>query len=59
MLLFFFFLKGATDHGQATGKLYHLQLQVECTLICNLQNRAQTHAVLVMGFYELLGNPTT
>ena len=20
------------DHGQATGKLYHLQLRVECTL---------------------------
>jgi hypothetical protein len=20
-----------TDHGQATGKLYHLRLQVECT----------------------------
>jgi hypothetical protein len=25
---------------------------------CNLQNRARTHAVLVIGFYELLGNPT-
>jgi hypothetical protein len=22
----------ATDHGQATNKLYHLRLQVECTL---------------------------
>ena len=21
-----------TDHGQATGKLYHLRLRVECTL---------------------------
>jgi len=21
-----------TDHGQATGKLYHLWLRVECTL---------------------------
>jgi hypothetical protein len=29
-----------TDHGQATGKLYHLRLRVECTLFCNLQNRA-------------------
>jgi hypothetical protein len=37
-----------TDHGQATGKLYHLRLRVECT-----------HAVLVIGLYELLGNPTT
>ena len=27
--------------------------------ICNLQNRARTHAVLVIGLYELLGNPTT
>ena len=36
-----------TDHGQATGKLYHLRLRVECTLICNLQSQA------------LLGKPTT
>jgi hypothetical protein len=26
---------------------------------CNLQSRAQTHAILVIGLYELLGNPTT
>jgi hypothetical protein len=26
---------------------------------CNLQRRARTHAVLVIGLYELLGNPTT
>jgi hypothetical protein len=45
--------------GQATGKLYHLRLRVECTLFCNLQSRARTHAVLVIGLYELLGNPTT
>jgi len=48
-----------TDHGQATGKLYHLRLRVEYTLFLNLQSRARTHAVLVMGLYELLGNPTT
>ena len=35
-----------TDHGQAIGKLYHLQLQVECTLFCNLQSWARTHAIL-------------
>ena len=29
------------------------------TLFCNLQSRARTHAVLVIGLYELLGNPTT
>jgi hypothetical protein len=48
-----------TDYGQATGNLYHLQLRVECTFYCNLQSRARTHAVLVIGLYELLGNPTT
>jgi hypothetical protein len=26
---------------------------------CNLQSWAQTHAVLVIGLYELLGNPTS
>jgi hypothetical protein len=41
-----------TDHGQATGKLYHLRLRVECTLCCNLQSRARIHAVLVIGLYE-------
>jgi hypothetical protein len=48
-----------TDHVQATGKLYHLRLRVECTLSCNLQIRTRTHAVLVIGLYELFGNPTT
>jgi hypothetical protein len=48
-----------TNHGQATGKLYHLRLRVECTLFCNLQSRVRNHAVLVIGLYELLGNPTT
>ena len=47
-----------TDSGQATGKLYHLRLRIEYTLFCNLQSWAQTHAVLVMGLYELLV-PTT
>jgi hypothetical protein len=28
-------------------------------LVCNLESWAQTHAVLVIGLYELLGNPTT
>jgi nitrate reductase NapE component len=45
-------------HGQATGKLYYLRLRVEGTPFCNLQSRARTHAVLVIGLYELLGNPT-
>ena len=48
-----------TDHEQATVKLYHLRLRVECTLFCNLQSQAQTHAVLVIDLYELLGNPST
>jgi hypothetical protein len=33
-----------TDHGQA--------------IFCNLQSWARTHAVFVIGLYELLGNPT-
>jgi hypothetical protein len=48
-----------TNHDQATGKLYHLRLRVECTFFCNLQSRARTHTVLVIDLYELLGNPTT
>jgi hypothetical protein len=52
-------LARTTDHRQATGKLYHLRLRVECTLFCNLQSRMRTHAVLVIGLYELLVNPTT
>ena len=44
---------------ERTGKLYHLLLRVEYTLFCNLQSREQTHAVLVIGLYELLRNPTT
>jgi hypothetical protein len=42
-----------------TGKLYRSRLRVECILFCNLQSRARTHAILVIGMYELLGNPTT
>jgi hypothetical protein len=38
---------------------YHLRLRVQCTFFCNLQSQARTHAVLVIGLYELLGNPTT
>jgi hypothetical protein len=34
------------DPGQANGKLYHLRLRVECTLVCNLQSWARTHTVL-------------
>jgi hypothetical protein len=36
-----------------------LRLRDECTLFCNLQSWARTHAILVIGLYELLGNPTT
>jgi len=46
------------DHGQATGKLYHLRLRVECIHFCNLQSRGRTHPVYVIGLYELL-DPTT
>ena len=48
-----------TDHGQATGKFYHLRLRVECTFFVIYKAGRDTHAVLVIGLYELLGNPTT
>ena len=44
-----------TDHGQATGKLSHLRLRVEYTLFVIYK----ADAVLVIGLFELLGNPTT
>jgi len=47
-----------TDHGQATGKL-SLAAASRVHPFCNLQSRGRTHAVLVMGLYEFLGNPTT
>jgi hypothetical protein len=31
------YLERTTDPGQATGKLYHLWLRVECILFCNLR----------------------
>ena len=46
------------DHGEAAGKLDHLRLRIECTPFCKKLGRARTHAVLVIGLYELLGNPT-
>jgi len=46
-------------HEEVTGKLYHLRLRVECTDFCNLQRQLRTHAVLEIGLYELLSNPTT
>jgi hypothetical protein len=30
-----------TDHEQATGKLYHLQLRVECTLFVIYKDRRE------------------
>jgi hypothetical protein len=39
-------------------QLVNLWLRVEFTLFCNLQSRARTHAVLVIGLCELSGNLT-
>ena len=38
-----------TDHGQGTGKLYHLRLRVECTLFLYLQSRVRTN---IQGSYS-------
>ena len=45
--------------GKQLVNFDHLRMWDECTLFCNLQIQARTHAVLVIGLYELLGNPTT
>ena len=37
-----------TDHGQATAKLYHLRLRIECTLFWYLQSRARSN---IKGIY--------
>jgi len=47
------------ENHQPTGKLYHLRLRVECTLLVIYKNRARTYTVLMIGLYELLGNQTT
>ena len=36
-----------TDHGQATGKLYHLRLRVECTLFTSTFQRKKRRAIVV------------
>jgi hypothetical protein len=51
--------KRTTDHEQSTGKLYHLQLLVECTFFVIYKAGRDSHGVLVIDVYELLGNPTT
>jgi hypothetical protein len=33
--------------------------ELSAPFFCNLQSRVQTHAILVIGLYELLGNLTT
>jgi hypothetical protein len=47
-----------TDHGQTTGKFITWGCESSAPF-CNLQGQVRTHAVLVLGLYELLGNPTT
>jgi hypothetical protein len=38
------------NHGQATGKRYHLRLRAESTIYCNLLSRTRTHAVIRENF---------
>ena len=49
-----------TYHGQVTGiSLITFGCESSAPFFGNLQSRARTHAVLMIGLYELLGNPTT
>jgi hypothetical protein len=43
-----------TNYEQATGKLYHLRLQVECTIFIIYEAGHEPMSVLVMGLYEFL-----
>jgi hypothetical protein len=49
------------NHRPWASNWYTLSLAaaIRVHLFCILQSRARTHAVLVIGLYELLGNPTT
>jgi len=47
-----------TNPGQTTGKTLSLAAASRLHLFYNLQSRARTHAVLVIGLHELFGNPT-
>jgi len=48
------------NHRPWASNLYTLSLAAASRVrpFCNLQSRARTHAVLVIGLYELLGNST-
>jgi hypothetical protein len=43
-------------HRQATGKLSHSRLRVECTLFCYLESRVRTYAVFVTTCFKSLTN---
>jgi hypothetical protein len=46
--------------GKQLVNLSHVAAsRVHPFFFCNLQSQVQTHAILVIGLYELLGNPAT
>ena len=49
------------NHQPWTSNWYTLSLPAASRMypFWNLESRARTHAVLVIGLHELLGNPTT
>ena len=47
-----------TETGQATGKLYHLQLRVECTFFVIYTAGREPTPYWLVGLYELF-DPTT
>ena len=49
------------NHRPWTSNWLRLSLEAVSRVhpFCNLQSRERMHAVLVIGLYELLGNPTT
>ena len=49
-IIFFLCFNATFSNISAASRVHHF---------CNLQSRVRTHAVLVIGLYEFLGNPTT
>ena len=46
-------------HGDQFKQWKKPEYESSAPCLCNLQSRTRTHAVLVIGLYEVLGNPTT
>jgi hypothetical protein len=58
-ILFLFLCNTQVDYNMQLAGSKLLSPETQVHPFYNLQSRVRTHAVLVIGLYELLGNPTT